>query len=407
LSNVVVLALANMLAASGLTVLVILGGIIGPDLAPRPSLATLPLSAAVVSTALTTILASSVMYRFGRRTGFILGVSVGAMGSMVAAWSLVDHSFELFTVGACLMGGSVAFSQQYRFAAAESVPSELVSRAVSIVLIGALGAALVGPQLALAARSWIPSHEYVGSFLTVSVLYVLAGLMLTRFKPVLYSGGVRGSPADAPRDRFAQPSFFIAVLVGACGFAVMSFLMTATPISMHRFDHHSVEATTFVIQSHVIAMFLPSLVSGHVLAKFGERHTILLATILLTGCAAVSVSGHGVMHYWWGLVLLGVGWNFLFLTGTTLLAKSVSNRNRFRGQAINEFTVFGTQACASLLAGLAVQQTGWVAMNLLTLPLLAAVLLAAFKLPKGVMKIASPRLPPLDIAQRVPGERFD
>lgn len=380
--NVVVLALANMLAASGLTVLVILGGIIGPDLAPRPSLATLPLSIAVVMTALTTVVASSVMYRFGRRTGFVIGALIGALGGTFAAWGLVVESFELFVVGACLIGSSVAFSQQYRFAAAESVAPERVARAVSFVLIGALGAALIGPQVALAARWWIPGNEYAGSFLTVSALYVLASLVLMRLKPSVHAATSRTRLADAPRDRFEQPSFFIAVLVSASGFAVMSFIMTATPISMHRLDDHSVAATTFVIQSHVIAMFLPSLVTGHVLAKLGERRTILSATVLLAGCAAMSVSGHDVMHYWWGLVMLGVGWNLLFVTGTTLLARSVNDRNRFRGQAINEFTVFGTQACASLLAGLAVQHLGWVAINLVTLPLLAAMLLAALKLPR-------------------------
>ncbi len=176
----------------------------------------------------------------------------------------------------------------------------------------------------------------------------------------------------------------------------MSFVMTAAPISMHNFDHHDVEATTWVVQSHVLAMYLPSLFTGHVIARFGERKVMIWGGVLLSSCAVVSLFGHQLMHYWLGLVALGLGWNLLFVAGTTLLARSVDPASRHRAQALNDFVVFGSQACASLLAGLAVQQIGWQALNLVTLPLLAAMIFTAIRL--------RPAAPPVSAAATVPSE---
>lgn len=377
LPNIIVLTIAQVLAGSGLTVLVILGGIVGAELAPRPSMVTAPITVSIVAMALTSVPAALTMRRIGRRAGFILAAIIGTVGGLVGAQSLTVDSFELFCLSAILIGASVAFSQQYRFAAAESVPPEQASKAISYVLIGSLGAAVIGPQLALAGRWWLPQSEYAGSFLVVSALYVVAAFVLLRLKlaaPASRSSAVNAAPRTAV---FRRPLFRVAVLASAGGFMIMSFIMTATPISMHVVSHHSVEATTLVIQSHVLAMFLPSLASGHLIARFGERLIMLWGTALLAICVAISVTGHQVMHYWWGLVVLGVGWNFLFVAGTTLLTKSLDEADRHRGQAINEFTVFGAQALASLLAGFAVQAVGWVAINLVTLPLLAVMFIAA------------------------------
>jgi MFS family permease len=382
LNNVVILALAQMLTGSGLTVVVIIGGIVGAQLAPRPSLVTFPLSLAIVVIALTTVPAALIMRRIGRRNGFLLGALIGISGGLVTAHGISVSSFAVFCFGAVLLGGSTAFTQQYRFAAAESVPAERASHAISYVLIGGLGAAILGPQLALAGRWWLTNVEYAGSFHTVSLLYLIAFVVLTRLKltaPVA-SEDISVVPAST-RELVSQRTFRSAVLASAAAYAVMSFIMTAAPISMHLGHGYSVEATTLVIQSHVLAMYMPSLFSGHIIARFGERKTMLWGSAILAGCAAMSLAGQEVMHYWWALVLLGLGWNLLFVSGTTLLTKSLNECDRHRGQAINEFAVFGSQACASLLAGVAVQQVGWLALNLLTLPLLAAMVLAAWRLP--------------------------
>jgi Arabinose efflux permease len=374
------LAAAQMLGSSGLTVTVILGGIIAADIAPRPSLATVPISLAIVATALTTIPASLLMRRIGRRAGFIFGAAVGLVGGLVAAQAVIHSSFLSFCAATVLLGSSMAFTQQYRFAAAESAPPERLSQAISYVLIGSLGAAIVNPQLALAARWLIPGTQYAGSFVAVSILYAATIAVLSRLAVPAPSVPLRVAPSDAPRTSFATPQFRMAVFAGACAYAVMSFVMTAAPISMHHVDHHNVEATTWVVQSHVLSMYLPSLFTGNVIARFGERKVMMWGGALLATCAGVSLFGHQLMHYWLGLVTLGLGWNLLFVAGTTLLSRSVDPAHRHRAQALNDFTVFGSQACASLLAGLAVQSIGWRALNLVTLPLLAAMIFAASRL---------------------------
>ncbi|HKS56001.1 MAG TPA: MFS transporter [Steroidobacteraceae bacterium] len=394
LRNVFMLAGAQMLGSSGLTVTVILGGIIAADIAPRPTLATVPISLAIVATALTTIPAALLMRRIGRRAGFILGASVGLIGGLVAAQAVILSSFLLFCIATVLLGGSMAFTQQYRFAAAESAPPDRLSQAISYVLIGGLGAALVNPQLALAARWLIPGTEYAGSFVAVSILYAATIAVLSRLSvpaPSVPRPKAAGEAAHAP---FATPQFRMAVFAGACAYAVMSFVMTAAPISMHHIDHHDVEATTWVVQSHVLSMYLPSLFTGQVIARFGERKVMMWGGALLATCAAVSLFGHQLMHYWLGLVTLGLGWNLLFVSGTTLLSRSVEPASRHRAQALNDFTVFGSQACASLLAGLAVQSIGWRALNLVTLPLLAAMIFTASRLRQDAQVPASVRTVP-------------
>jgi MFS family permease len=375
------LAAAQMLGSSGLTVTVILGGIIAADIAPRPSLATVPISLGIVATALTTIPASLLMRRIGRRAGFIFGGSVGLIGGLVAAQAVIRADFLMFCAATLLLGSSMAFTQQYRFAAAESAPPEKLGQAVSYVLIGGLGAALVNPQIALAARWLIPGTQYAGSFVAVSLLYAATIAVLSRLHvpaPTVPRSTV--TARDEPRTPFATPQYRMAVFAGACAYAVMSFVMTAAPISMHHIDHHNVEATTWIVQSHVLSMYLPSLFTGQVIARFGERKVMMWGGALLATCAGVSLFGHQLMHYWLGLVTLGLGWNLLFVAGTTLLSRSVDPAHRHRAQALNDFTVFGSQACASLLAGLAVQLIGWRALNLVTLPLLAAMIFTASRL---------------------------
>ena len=385
-----------MLGSSGLTVVVILGGIVAAEIAPRPSLATVPISLAIVATALTTIPASLLMRRIGRRAGFMGGAFIGVIGGLVAAQAVVLADFVMFCAATLLLGSSMAFTQQYRFAAAESAPPERLSQAVSYVLVGSLGAAIVNPQLALAARWLIPGTLYAGSFVAVSVLYVAAMAVLSRLHVPPPSIPRPAVASDAAHTPFATPQFRLAVFAGACAYAVMSFVMTAAPISMHHVDRHGLEATTWVVQSHVLAMYLPSLFTGHIIARFGERKVMIWGGMLLATCAGVSLFGHQLMHYWLGLVALGLGWNLLFVAGTTLLSRSVDPVHRHRAQALNDFAVFGSQACASLLAGLAVQLIGWQALNLATLPLLAAMIYTATRLRSET--------PPLAAARRVAPE---
>jgi MFS family permease len=377
--NVGILFLAQVLTGSGLTAVVLFGGILSAKLSPDPSLATLPVSLAVVGMAFSTVPASMLMRSVGRRVGFMLGACVGIVAALLCAWAIEHDSFVLFCSGSVLFGTAMAFSVQYRFAAAESVPRERASQAISYVLLGGLGAALLGPQAAMAARSWSAEHEYAGSFLVVGVLYALGAIALSRLRPIAANSVTSSEGAPSVGALLREPMLRMAMLAGAVAYCVMSFIMTAAPVSMHSVHHHGVNAITWTIQSHILAMFLPSLFSGKLIARFGERSMMIGGSLLLAACAAMSLTGHEVMHYWIGLVLLGTGWNFLFTAGTSLLATHYSGAERHRAQALNDFVVFTCQASVSLLAGLSVTHLGWQWTNLIVLPLLVVMIYVSLR----------------------------
>lgn len=370
ISNVPILFLAQVLTGSGLTAVVLFGGIVSGEIAPDPSWATVPVSIAVVGMALSTVPASFVMRITGRRCGLIAGASIGVLASLLCAYAIAQRSFVLFCSGSMLFGTATAFTMQYRFVAAESVARERASQAISYVLLGGLGSALLGPQAAMAARAWT-ADEYAGSFLAVGLLYALGAIVLLMLRAPESTRGAIASGGPTVRELLHEPLLRKAVLAGAVAFGVMSFIMTAAPVSMHSIHHHGIEAITWTIQSHILAMYLPSLFSGRLVARFGERALMIAGSLLLAGSAVVSLTGHGVPHYWLGLVLLGAGWNFLFTAGTALLATHYTGAERHRAQGINDFVVFTSQACVSFLAGVAVLELGWEWTNLSVIPLLA------------------------------------
>ncbi|HJS22056.1 MAG TPA: MFS transporter [Steroidobacteraceae bacterium] len=379
--NVYLLAVAQALAASGMFVVVLLGGILGAELAPRPEWATLPVSMGVLGVAATTIPAAMLMQAIGRKRTFILGAALAGLSALGIAWAVGQHNFVLFCVTIFVMGANMACVQQYRFAAVEFVAPERASVAVSVVMCGMLFAAFAGPQLALAARDWIPGTEYAGSFVAVALLCVIAIAVLARIDMPQLHAARTDEPARALGAIARQPQFLVAVLAGISGYAVMSFIMTATPLSMHVVDGLSVVDTKWVIQSHLLAMFVPSLASGWLIARLGVKPMMSLGVALMGLCIGISALGsHQLMHYWWGLVLLGAGWNLLFVAGTTLLTTTYRPSERFRAQGVNEFAVFGSQALASLLAGPAIQHLGWKALNLAGIPLLVAMAISLLAL---------------------------
>jgi len=371
LSNIAVLFFAQVFTGTGLTAVVLFGGILGSELAPSPAWVTAPVSLAVVGMAMSTVPASLLMRMTGRRLGLILGAGIGVAASLLCAFAITRSNFVLFCLGSMLYGTATAVAMQYRFVAAESVAPERASRAISYVLLGSLGAALIGPQAAMAARNWIAQHEYAGSFLMVAVLYALGAAVLSKLKQTNANVGSTSEHAPTVSELIREPMLQRAVLAGAVAFGAMSFIMTAAPVSMHSIHHHSADAITWTIQSHILAMYLPSLFSGKLISRFGERAIMIAGSVVLGASTLVSLVGHDVQHYWIGLVLLGVGWNFLFTAGTTQLTTHYIGPERHRAQAINDFVVFTSQACVSLLAGLAVANIGWSWTNLSVLPLLA------------------------------------
>jgi MFS family permease len=373
--SVLTLALAQSFSATGSTVVVLLGGILGTTLAPTPALATLAVSLQIVGVAANTIPAALFMQRFGRRRGFIVSAFAAAAATLLASLAVAHHSFSMLCVATTLIGMNMAFSLQYRFAATEFVAPERVGKAVGLVMVGTLFAAWLGPSLALATRHLVAAAEFSGSFLATSGLYLIAALILTMLPE---AGRVRvGGGGGRPFGEIArQPALRVAVCASLVSYAVMSFIMTATPISMHIIDHSSVDATGAVIKSHLIAMYLPSFVSGWLVSRLGVRAMMISGVAVMGGCVVVAAfSAHEVLHYGVALVLLGAGWNFLFVSGTTLLTRCYRPAERFRVQGLNDLLTFGCQASVSLLAGFAVTILGWQRLNLATLPVLAVMLL--------------------------------
>ena len=357
--------------------MVTLGGIIGSTLSTNKALATLPLSMMVVAIAATTIPATMLMRKVGRRRGFAMSSVCAATAVLVAVVALRQSSFLLFIVATMMFGVNMAFTQQYRYAAAESVPPKYVARAVSFVLVGSIGGAFVGPILATRGQFWFASIPYAGTMFALSALFILQAALFYFLEAAPEHARHDQLPEQRPlREIVRQPVFMVAVLGGIVGYGLMTLVMTATPLSMHINDGYSIEQTAAVIRAHVLGMYVPSLAAGFLIERIGVTRLMFAGALGLLVTSIIGLQGHSVMHYWWALVMLGVGWNFLYVGGTTLLTYTYSMKERFRAQAVNEFLVFGTAATASLLAGTVMHLFGWSTLMLIPIPILIAICVA-------------------------------
>jgi len=373
--NLAILFSCQMISVSGSVVLITLGGIVGSELAPAPEWATVPLSIMVVCTALTTILASMLMQRIGRRFGFMTGAAVAVVAGLTAAYAVLLHSFVVFCLGVGLYGANVAFVQQYRFAAAESVAVAQVGRAVSTVLFGAIGGAFLGPFIVTHADAWFTAEPHIGAMLSIALLQGIAVLLLAGLRDtVLDHLSAEPSPARRLATIVAQPNYLIAVFAGMVAWGIMTLIMTATPLSMHVGNGFSMDDTSWVIRSHVLAMYLPSLFSGVLITRFGAPRVMLAGVLAMAMTVTFGLQGHELMHYWLALVMLGIGWNFLYIGGTALLVETYRPAERFKAQAVNEFSVFGMSALGSMLAGTIVFRYDWDVLMWAAVPLLALML---------------------------------
>ncbi len=366
------------MATGAASLVVTVGGIAGDSLAPTPALATVPMSLMVVGTAATTVPAAMLMRRIGRRRGFSLAAAGAAAAACLGALALWLGSFGLFCLATLLVGAKLAFAQQYRFAAAESVELARSGRAVSLVLVGAVGGAFIGPGLATQAASWVPGTLFVGSFLGLAAMFTLAAGLLSLLRdPAWPAGGEDGPAGGRPLKAIVrQPLFTVAVLGGVVGQGVMTFVMTATPISMHVLDGYSLADTAQVIRGHVLAMYVPSLASALLIGWLGAARLMAAGLVAFAATLTIGLGGHGFSNYLLALALLGLGWNFLFVGATSLLVSSYRPEERFSAQAFNDFCVFGVAALGSLLAGSVVHVAGWEGVLWSTLPLLAFMALA-------------------------------
>ena len=367
--------LCQLISATGSIVLVTIGGILGTRFASDPTLATLPVSAMVVGVAAMAAPAALLMKRIGRRRGFMLASASSIIAMLVLTLSLYVKSFELLVAGSAMYGINMAFSQQYRFAATESVDARFVGRAISVVLIGAIGGALLGPTVLRVGADLIADAAYAGAFSVLALMFVVQVALHGFLGPLRAEDAV---PSTIPERNLAaivqQPVFVVAVLCGTAAYGVMSFLMTATPISMHVHDGFSLSDTSRVISHHVVAMYLPSLVSGMLLDRFGKASIMAIGVLALLAASVVAALDNTYLHYASALILLGAGWNFLYVGATAMVSLTFRDSERHKAQAVNEFVVFGASAAASLFAGIAVVVFDWVTVALLPLPILLTAL---------------------------------
>lgn len=374
--NALILSVCMALANSAVTLQVTLGGLVGHILVEDKAMATLPVTFVVGGTALATIPASMLMRRIGRKLGFMIGCLVAIAGSLIAAAGVYQASFWLFCAGAFIFGGSSAFVQLYRFAAADIAPPEMKSRAISWVMIGGLVSAFLGPEIAKHTRELLSPHLFLASYLAAASLPVAVLVILTTVtipRPTIGEWKEQGRPlAEIVR----QPSFLVAAMSGMFGYGAMNLLMTATPLAMQICEHPFSAAAT-VIQWHVFGMFFPSFFTGNLIARYGALRIITLGAVLNLICISVALSGVAVLHFQISLLLLGIGWNFMYIGGTSLLTQVYRPAERNKTQALNDFLVFGTVALASLGSGKLLYHWGWNFVPLSAVPFILMAGLAA------------------------------
>jgi MFS family permease len=389
--NVYLLAISQIFGMSATSLIFLIGGLIGVDIAPSPKLATLPVTLMIVGLALMTIPAVMLMKKIGRKKGFILSTLLAALASLVAAYAMSISNFYLFCLATFLIGTNGAFMQQYRFAALESVPSQLASKAVSLVLFAGVISGFLGPEIAKITQNLFSSQGYIAAFITLSLIFIASSLLLSLTKNSTIHDEKTTDKERPLQHIVTQPTFLLSALSACVGFGVMLFIMTATPLYMHKMSHFGLNETVMVIQSHIIAMFLPSLFTGLLIARFGIFRIITAGLICFLTTVTLAVNGHGLLPYWVALILLGIGWNFLFISSTLLLSRSYTHTERFKAQGTNDFVIVLTQMLVSLSAGSLLFSVGWVNLNLLTLPLII-VTFAVFLLYRKRLALATEKV---------------
>jgi len=377
--NLFVLTLSQIFSFTAAPVTVFLSGIIGSQISPIKSLSTLPMSISVVGIAIGAVIASKVMSITGRKTGFIIASVGNSIVSICAAYSIFIQNFSLFCFVNFFLGVGMAFTHQYRFAAAESVDKDKVPKAISIILLGGIVSAVIGPGLANYAKDIVSNHLYVGSYLSLAVLTFLPSIFFLFYKNtkkieinIKYSG-------RNYLELISQPRYLQAIVASAFGYAIMTFLMTATPLSMHVMEGMSLSKTSVVIQIHVAAMFLPSLITGNLVKKFGHSKIMYAGVSLYSITVIASFFDQSFLNYMFALIFLGFGWNFLFISGTSLLVLTYKEEEKFRAQGLNDFIVYSVHAIGSLSAGILIVLTNWKMMNIICIPLMIIIVLTTFR----------------------------
>jgi MFS family permease len=358
--NISILFLASPLVSASAPIMVFIGSIVSSKLIEDASFATLPLGLMVAGTASATIPAAMLAKKVGRRNATLIGYTNVLIGAILAGLAILNQSFILFCIGAFLIGLSTAFSQQLRFAAIESVAEKDVDKSLSILMFAGIFSAIIGPEVAMLGNNiFANSIGFAGAFFGLAIMSIVSMIIMLWFKNPIISQVEQDLPPRKLMTIIKQPIFIIALLAAALSYGLMSYIMTSTPLSMHQLHSHSLADTKIVIQSHIAAMFLPSLITTWLSQKIGLKNILLLGSSMFALVLIIATQGHSFLHYWWALIILGIAWNFLFFSGTSLLHRSYHAHEKHKVQAVNDFSVFSFQGASSLMAGWVLFNYGW------------------------------------------------
>ena len=309
--TLIVLGAAQSFGQTASPILVLLGGIVGVQIAPDPSWSTLPLAIMIVGIACAAVPASFLMASIGRKAGFLIGSAIGFVAALIAVWSIENASFGVFCLASFLIGNHGAFIQQFRFAVAESVEADEVPKSLSLLMLAGIVAAIVGPEVGRRFSHTESLPDYVGAFYGMAILMAISfSILLAFYRNQQVVAVTREEETRALPEILKQPTLILAITSAVVGYTVMSLVMTATPVSMHEMDQHSLDDTAWVVQSHILAMYIPSLFSGFLIGRFGVMRIIQSGFIIMVACVAIGWGKPMLMHYWW---FHGVAWDWLEL----------------------------------------------------------------------------------------------
>lgn len=368
--NVLVLSGCQATLQTTGTTMIAVTGLAGFALAADKAFATVPLTCYVLGSAITTIPASLLMSAIGRRGGFQIGTLLGMAGAAVCALAMYVASFWLLCAGMTVLGMYTAFGKYYRFAAADAAQVEFRAKAISLTLAGGIVGGIFGPEMAKRSIEIFPGHVYLGSYLSLIFVCLLAALLLTRLDIPRLSEQERKESGRPLAAIMRGPVFIVAALASMLSYGIMNLFMTSTPLAMHAHDHHFGEAA-FVLQWHMIGMYGPSFFTGSLIQRYGVLNVILAGIVLMFVCIVSALTGTELLNFWTALFLLGIGWNFMYVGGSALLTECHTPAERAKTQAANDFLVFVTMTISSLSSGLLLNRAGWHAVNYGSIPFLA------------------------------------
>ena len=368
--------------------MIAVNGLAGLALAPNMAMATVPVTSYVIGSALASAPIAKMMKRYGRRIGFSVGTLFGMLGVLTAALGAYHKLFWLLCAGTMLTGVYNACGQLYRFAAAEVAPPHWKERAISWVLAGGVIGGVVGPNLTKYSIDWM-SVTFAGTYATLVIFAVLSLIVIqfVQFPP--QTAAEQKSSGRPLGEIMRQPVFMVAAFGAVIGYGVMNLLMTATPIAMVTICRHPFADAALVLEWHVIGMFAPSFFTGHLIRRFGVLNIMFIGAVLMFTCVGVALAGVEVMNFVIALFALGVGWNFLFIGGTTLLTETYRPEEKNKVQGANDFLIFLTMALSSFSSGALITTRGWEQLNYGSLPFIAAVACAILWLAAQRRRVAA------------------